>query len=99
MGSIAETHCDTIILTNEDPYDEDPRAILDEIAGGMHTKTPEIILDRREAIARAIQVAKATEHAAVLITGKGTDPYIMGPNGTRTPWDDATVARELLKTN
>jgi UDP-N-acetylmuramyl tripeptide synthase len=33
---------------------------------------------------------------AVLITGKGTDPYIMEANGKKTPWDDATVAREEL---
>jgi UDP-N-acetylmuramyl tripeptide synthase len=33
---------------------------------------------------------------AVIITGKGTDPYIMGPNGTKKPWSDAKVAREEL---
>lgn len=97
MGSIAESHCDTIILTNEDPYDEDPRSILEEIASGMHTKKPEIILDRKEAIERAVSIARSTEHAAVLITGKGTDPYIMGPKGSRIPWDDATVARAALE--
>jgi UDP-N-acetylmuramoyl-L-alanyl-D-glutamate--2,6-diaminopimelate ligase len=97
MGSIAESHCDTIILTNEDPYDEDPRSILEEIASGMHTKKPEIILDRKEAIERAVSIARDTEHAAVLITGKGTDPYIMGPKGSRIPWDDATVARAALE--
>lgn len=32
----------------------------------------------------------------VLITGKGTDPYIMGPNGSKTPWDDATVVKEEI---
>lgn len=33
----------------------------------------------------------------VLVTGKGTDPYIMGPQGSKLPWDDASVAREELK--
>ena len=96
MGSIAEAHCAHVILTNEDPYDEDPQVILDEIALGMKTKKPEIILDRREAIARALTLAKETRNAAVLITGKGTDPYIMGPNGTKLVWDDRDVAREEL---
>ena len=96
MGAIAETHCAKVILTNEDPYDEDPRSILDEIAGGMKTMKPEIILDRRAAIARALALARETKNASVLITGKGTDPYIMGPNGTKLVWDDREVAREEI---
>jgi len=65
-------------------------------------------MDRREAINRAIKLAyhfaktsgnkqNSNKKIAVLITGKGTDPYIMGPNGTKQEWDDATVAREELK--
>lgn len=96
MGKIAEIHCTEIILTNEDPYDEDPRVILEEIAGGMTEKKPMIILDRREAIAKGIALAKELGNPALLITGKGTDPYIMGPNGTKTPWDDRDVAKEEL---
>ncbi len=96
MGGIADHYCDHIILTDEDPYDEDPRAILDEMAEGITAHTPEIILDRREAIARAIRLAEPKD--TVLITGKGTDPYIMGPNGSRQEWSDARVAhQELIK--
>jgi UDP-N-acetylmuramoyl-L-alanyl-D-glutamate--2,6-diaminopimelate ligase len=94
MGQIAETYCDEIILTNEDPYDEDPRKIIDDIAVGITEKKPEIIIDRREAIAAAIKKAKKGD--VILITGKGTDPFIMGPNGTKEVWDDAEVAREEL---
>ena len=54
-----------------------------------------VIMDRRQAIARAFESAKKGD--VVLITGKGTDPYIMGPQGSKLPWDDATVAREELK--
>jgi UDP-N-acetylmuramyl tripeptide synthase len=57
-------------------------------------KSPEIIIDRREAIARAL--ALATTDDAVLITGKGTDPNIAVANGKKIPWSDATVAREEL---
>src|SRR3990167_8969562 len=83
MGALAERCCGEVILTNEDPYDEDPTQILTEIASGMKQKHPEIILDRREAIMRALLLAKEKKHPAVLITGKGTDPFIMGPNGKK----------------
>lgn len=94
MGRIAEESCETVILTNEDPYDEDPRAIIDAVARGMR-RAPEIILDRREAIRRALACARPGD--AVLISGKGTDPFIMGPRGTKTPWSDARVALEELE--
>lgn len=95
MGAIADELCDTIILTNEDPYDEDPQSIVDSIARGITHKKPEIIMDRRAAIARAIELARASD--AVLITGKGTDPTIQLARGKSIPWSDADVAREELR--
>jgi UDP-N-acetylmuramoyl-L-alanyl-D-glutamate--2,6-diaminopimelate ligase len=95
MGAIADEACEYIILTNEDPYDEEPRSIAESIASGMKHKTPEIIMDRREAIRRAFALARSGD--AVLITGKGTDPNICGPRGTKTPWSDSAVAREELR--
>lgn len=94
LGKIADEYCDEIIITNEDPYDEDPLKIINEVASGVTHHTPVIIMDRREAIAHAISLGGPGD--TVLITGKGTDPYIMGPHGTKIPWDDATVAREEL---
>ena len=95
MGNIADTYCDEIILTNEDPYDEDPNAIMQDVYQGIISKTPLMILDRREAIKTALSKARTGD--AVLITGKGTDPYIMGPKNTKTPWSDAKVAKEELE--
>jgi len=105
MGKIADHYCDQIILTNEDPYDEDPIKIVEDVKKGIKNKPCEIVMDRREAIQTAILRAKSWQTSnliksgkiAVLITGKGTDPYIMGPNGTKQEWDDATVAREELR--
>lgn len=95
MGAIAEKFCDHIILTNEDPYDEDPERIVEAMRKGMGDNAPvEIIMDRRTAIKHALELAP--EDGYVLISGKGTDPYIMGPNGTKTPWSDAAVVQELL---
>jgi UDP-N-acetylmuramoyl-L-alanyl-D-glutamate--2,6-diaminopimelate ligase len=93
MGSIADSYCDHVILTNEDPYDEDPRSIVVSLAEGMKRK-PEIIMDRRDAIAKALSLARTGD--AVLITGKGTDPNIAGPKGTKQPWSDAAVAKEEI---
>ncbi len=95
MGHIAERYCEEIILTNEDPYDEDPRKIVDEMAAGIEDKSKlSIIMDRREAIKTAL--TRAPQGGYVLISGKGTDPYIMGPNNTREPWSDAAVVQEEL---
>lgn len=94
MARIADDHCGAVILTNEDPYDEDPRAIVDEMTAAFARQKPEIIMDRRQAIARALSLARRGD--AVLITGKGTDPFIMGPCGSKLPWSDARVVREEL---
>jgi UDP-N-acetylmuramoyl-L-alanyl-D-glutamate--2,6-diaminopimelate ligase len=96
MGAVADIYCSHIFLTNEDPYDEDPKKIIDEMRGGMKNKIPKIILDRREAIQEALSLARAGD--AVIITGKGTDPCIMEAGGKKTPWDDAAVAREEIHT-
>lgn len=94
MAEIAEKYCDNIILTNEDPYDEDPRKIVNEMKDAILDKDPEVIMDRRMAINKALKLASQKENSVVLITGKGTDPYIMGANGTKEPWSDAEVVRE-----
>jgi UDP-N-acetylmuramoyl-L-alanyl-D-glutamate--2,6-diaminopimelate ligase len=94
MGAIADQECSAVILTNEDPYDEDPKAIVDAMAKGMK-RPPTIIMDRREAIRTALSEAKSGD--VVLISGKGTDPYIMEAKGKKTPWSDAIVVREELQ--
>ncbi len=99
MGAVAGKYCDTIILTDEDPYDENPRAIVEEIKNGIPKNAAAgkvlVEMDRRAAIAAAFRAAKKND--VVLITGKGTDPYIMGPRGLKTPWSDARVAEEELR--
>lgn len=94
MGKIAEEYCDVVILTNEDPYDEDPQKIVADIAKGFSKKRPHVMLNRHAAIREALREARPDD--AVLITGKGTDPYIMGPRGAKEPWSDKKVAEEEL---
>ncbi len=95
MARIAEKHCHEVILTNEDPYDEDPDAIVQQMKDAFESKEPKVIMDRRLAIRHAFEHAQAND--LVLITGKGTDPYIMEARGKRTPWSDEGVAREELQ--
>ncbi|HEU4677166.1 MAG TPA: UDP-N-acetylmuramoyl-L-alanyl-D-glutamate--2,6-diaminopimelate ligase [Candidatus Paceibacterota bacterium] len=95
MGRIAEKYCERVILTNEDPYDEDPRKIVDEMARGIDDASKlSIIMDRRKAIRTALE--EAPDGSVVIISGKGTDPYIMGPHNTKMPWSDAKVVTQEL---
>ena len=95
MGAISEKYCEAIILTNEDPYDEDPEKIVQEMKAGMTERAPvKIIMDRKEAISEALAIAPSDSY--VLISGKGTDPYIMGPGGSKLPWSDAEMVEELV---
>jgi UDP-N-acetylmuramoyl-L-alanyl-D-glutamate--2,6-diaminopimelate ligase len=96
MAAIAEAHCDYIILTNEDPYDEDPTKIVEEMAAGITNKEKlQIVMDRRTAIETALK--KTPDGGVTLISGKGTDPYIMGPNGTKEEWSDSAVVQESMQ--
>lgn len=96
MGAIADRYCDRIILTNEDPYDEDPRQILEEMSAGIEDKSKlDIIMDRRLAIRTALTESQSGDY--VIISGKGTDPYIMGPHNTKEKWSDAEVVREEME--
>ena len=71
MGKVANDNCTHIILTNEDPYDEDPREIINQMVPGITSTPYEVVMDRREAINKAISMAEKGD--AVVITGKGTD--------------------------
>jgi len=93
MGKVANDHCDKIILTNDDPYEEDPDQIVCEIATGIE-KNYDVIIDRRAAIREAIREAQAGD--VVMLTGKGTDPYLMEAGSKKTPWNDAQIVEEEL---
>lgn len=95
MGRIANEYCERVILTNEDPYDEDPEKIVDDMARGIENDAKlSVIMDRRQAIRTALE--EAPDGSVVLISGKGTDPYIMGPNNTKTPWSDAKIVQKEM---
>lgn len=91
LGELAAKYCDEVIITNEDPYDENPEKIIEDVARGANGKAKKI-LDRRKAISEALKLAK--EGDSVLITGKGCEPWICVAGGKKIAWDDRTVVKE-----
>lgn len=100
MGELAATMADYMIVSNVDPYDDDPKEILEDIAGAAEKfgKTRGqnlfIIEDRRVGIKKALSLVRKND--IVLITGKGAEQSMV-IDGKRIPWDDRTVVREELK--
>lgn len=92
MGKMAAENSEVVIITTDDPYSDDPLAIAQEMAGGAGAKA-EIVIDRRAAIAKALQIAKTGD--LVLITGKGAEQVMAVASG-KIPWDDRAVVREEL---
>lgn len=91
LGEIAAKYCDEIIITNEDPYNEDPMEIIEQVAKGTNGKAKKI-LDRREAIRKGLRLAQ--ENDTIIITGKGCEPWICLKGGKKMPWDDRKVVKE-----
>jgi len=101
LGKLAGNNADYAIVTNEDPYDEDPDKIIDQVAQGsievgkILNENLFKILDRRQAIAKAIGLAQADD--LVLITGKGSEQAIVVKNNKKISWDDRQVVIEELE--
>lgn len=91
MGKVASRVADVGIITTDDSYDESPQAIAAEVAAGAPGH--EVILDRREAIAAALTMARPGD--LVLLAGKGHERVQHLPDGD-VDFHDATVAAELL---
>ncbi len=103
MGGIAAKFCDEIILTDEDPYNENPEAIIGELESGFSqmpnakfqiSKNYWKILDRREALRKALSGALPGD--AVVATGKGSETAIHTAKGKTIPWDEKEIMKELI---
>jgi len=97
MGAVASRLSDVVVVTSDNPRSEPPEAILDEIQRGMLNGSRRgerhAIVDRREAIGRALEMAGPGD--AVVIAGKGHETYQVQRDRT-VPFDDRQVAREAL---
>ena len=99
FGKIAAEYCDEIILTNEDPYDENPEQIIEDIKKGFQNLESrnwnlETIIDRKEAIRQALALAQRGD--TVIITGKGSETSMATAGGKKIPWSDKDIVLGLL---
>ncbi len=96
LGKMVAGYADVAIVTTEDPYDEDPQQIIDQVVAGTVGGRAEVVVepDRRLAIRRAVALAQAGD--LVVVTGKASEQYICWENGRKQPWDDRAVLHEEL---
>ena len=96
MGEIATQFADIVVITSDNPRNEDPQLIIDEILhGSVGENKPNSFVDRKEAIAYAISLAQ--ENDSVLIAGKGHEKF-QEISGCKYPFDDVEVAeQEILR--
>lgn len=101
MGGLAAQYSDLVVLTSDNPRSEDPEMIMKDILKGIDSRKGArgevlVLLDRREAIERALSLAEPGD--VVLILGKGHEDYqILGD--VKIPFDDRQVVQECLKRN
>jgi UDP-N-acetylmuramoyl-L-alanyl-D-glutamate--2,6-diaminopimelate ligase len=96
MGRAAAELADVAIVTSDNPRNEDPEAIMAEIAQGMSAHPPaDRVIDRHAAIERAIALAAPGD--VVVVAGKGHERYQEFEDGRTVPFDDVAVAREALR--
>lgn len=100
FGKISAQKSNIIIVTNDDVYDSDPEKIAEDVRQGIESaeskRVSEVItvLDRRAAIKKAVEIALPGD--LILITGKGSEQFLVLPGNKRIPWDEKTVIEESL---
>jgi UDP-N-acetylmuramoyl-L-alanyl-D-glutamate--2,6-diaminopimelate ligase len=96
MGAVAARLSDVLILTSDNPRSEPPEAIIDDVRRGIPTNRADetqVIVDRRDAIARALELGR--EGVVIVIAGKGHETYQV-VRDRKVPFDDRQVVRDVL---
>ena len=96
IGKICSELADVVAVTNEDPYTEDPKKIIDDVWSGIDQNKTEAhrVSDRKEAM--KCLFAEAQPGDAVLLAGKGSDTTMWTAVG-QVPWNEREIASELLR--
>ncbi len=101
IGELAQDYGDIIILTNEDPFWEDPESIINDILKGIEKKDNLLktnklfkIINRGKAIEKAFEIANKKD--IIAITGKGSEPCIV-EKGKKIPWKDKEKVKKILE--
>lgn len=102
LGELAARYTDYMIVTNEDPYDDNPMEIINDVVAGINKHSGKIegqhyfkILDREESIRKAIRLA--ADNDIVIITGKGSEQNMVISGGKKIPWNDESTVRNILR--
>lgn len=94
MARVAEERADLVIVTSDNPRNEDPDRIIEEICEGFRCKDSyRVIPDREEAIKRAVGLMRPGD--VLLVAGKGHETYQVVKNRL-LPFDDRSVVREAI---
>ena len=100
LGRLAGEKADIVIVTNEDPYDDDPVEIIQDVAAGAREAGKRenenlfLVPDRSDALRRAVELAGPDD--LVLTTGKGAEQAICVANGRKLPWDEREQLRQAI---
>jgi UDP-N-acetylmuramyl-tripeptide synthetase len=98
MGRAAAEFSDFFIITTDDPLSEDPVEIARDVQSGVHGKSPgrdyEVVIDRRSAIRRAIELASPGD--TILLAGKGHERSMRTAHGSE-PWDERAEAEAAIR--
>lgn len=100
IGKLVGEKSDIFIITNEDPYDENPLEIMEQVKvgaiamGKKENMNMFMILDRKQAIEKALSLAQNGD--LVIITGKGSEQKMCVAGGKMIDWDDRKIARDYL---
>ena len=98
MGRAAAEFSDFFIITTDDPLNEDPVEIARDVQAGAVGKSPgrdfEVVIDRRSAIRRAIEIARPGD--TVLLAGKGHERSMRTASGSE-PWNERAEAEAAIK--
>lgn len=93
MGKIAEDLSDIAVVTSDNPRCEEPQAIIKDILAGMSKDNHITVVNRKEAIAKAMEIAK--EGDIIILAGKGHETY-QEINHIKHDFDERVVVREIL---
>ena len=100
LGEMIGQKADICIVTDEDPYEDDPIEIIDDVASAVTKQGKELdknvfkILDRKEAIGKAVEMAEKGD--LILITGKGSEQGMCVAGGKMIVWDDRKIVRDFI---
>lgn len=95
MAQAAEKYADLLVITSDNPRDEEPMAIIEEVLSGLKDETArEVICDRKEAIFRALKLARADD--VIVLAGKGHEDYQVLSDNIHIHFDEREIVAEGL---